>query len=90
MKEFLLELLRSILESFGINAEEMDINTEINLEDIDVDFAMPLGLIMNEWLTNVFKHAYYQVQDRHVNVLFINILQTVNEIQLQIMALVYH
>ncbi|MEA5427964.1 tetratricopeptide repeat-containing sensor histidine kinase [Arcicella lustrica] len=82
MKGFLPELLRSILESFDVDADKMDINTEINISDIDVDIAMPLGLIMNEWVTNVFKHAFYQINHRPA--LTINILQIANEIQLEI------
>ncbi|MES2809396.1 MAG: sensor histidine kinase [Bacteroidota bacterium] len=58
MTAFLPELLRSILESFGIENNKIALQTTINVNDIDVDIAIPLGLIMNEWITNVFKHAY--------------------------------
>ena len=64
MKEFLPELVNNILESFGINRDEIDIDIEILLADIDVDVAMPLGLIINEWITNIYKHAYKNVEQR--------------------------
>ena len=31
---------------------------DIAVTELDVDVAMPLGLIINEWVTNAFKHAY--------------------------------
>lgn len=58
MQEFLPVLLNNILESFGIDRDTMDIKIEIAVNEIDVDKAMPLGLIMNEWITNIFKHAF--------------------------------
>jgi len=58
MKKFLPILLSNISESFGINREDIDISMEILIDDIDVDIAMPLGLIINEWITNIYKHAY--------------------------------
>jgi len=64
MKEFLPVLLDNILESFGINRDEIDISTDISIGDIDVDIAMPLGLIINEWITNIYKHAYINTGKR--------------------------
>jgi two-component sensor histidine kinase len=64
MKEFLPILLWNIMDSFGINRKEIDISMEILVTDIDVDMAMPLGLVINEWVTNIFKHAYKNMQGR--------------------------
>jgi len=64
MKKFLPVLLNNILESFGQNREEIDISMEILIDDMDVDIAMPLGLIINEWATNTYKHAYRNMLER--------------------------
>jgi two-component sensor histidine kinase len=64
MKEFLPVLVNNILESFGINEDEIDISMDISTDGIDVDIAMPLGLIINEWITNIYKHAYKNMDER--------------------------
>ena len=58
IKEYIHNLLSNIVQSFGIRQEEMDIKVDVLVKDMDVDIALPLGLILNEWITNVFKHAY--------------------------------
>ncbi len=57
MKDYFINLSRHVLDSFG--AEER-ISVEYALEkmELDVDTAVPLGLIVNELLTNALKYAF--------------------------------
>lgn len=57
MKDYLLSLSESILDSFGV---EDRIELKIGMEnlDLDIDTAIPLGLIINELLTNSIKYAF--------------------------------
>jgi two-component sensor histidine kinase len=57
MKEYFLELSDHILDSFGLKNR---IEFGFNMEEIelDVDTAIPLGLIVNELITNALKHAF--------------------------------
>ncbi|MFN3754842.1 histidine kinase dimerization/phosphoacceptor domain -containing protein [Flavobacterium sp.] len=57
MKDYFLNLSESILDSFG--AEDR-INLELAMDnlDLDIDTAVPLGLIINELLTNIIKYAF--------------------------------
>jgi two-component sensor histidine kinase len=71
MKKFLPVLLNNILESFGQNRDDIDISMEILIDDMDVDIAMPLGLIINEWITNTYKHAYKNMSERPYMRIFI-------------------
>lgn len=57
-KEYVNSLMNSIMQSFGIRHEDINIRVDILVKDMDVDIALPLGLILNEWITNVFKHAW--------------------------------
>jgi len=59
MKDYFLSLGESILDSFGT---ENRIELKILMEkiDLDVDTAIPLGLIVNELLTNTIKYAFPQ------------------------------
>ncbi|MBK8711709.1 MAG: tetratricopeptide repeat protein [Niastella sp.] len=57
MKDYFLNLGDSILDSFGA---EKKIKIELAMEklEIDIDTAVPLGLIVNELLTNTIKYAF--------------------------------
>ena len=57
MKEYLVDLSQHILDSYG---QEGSIDYAYDLEDmeLDVDSAIPVGLIVNELLTNAYKHAF--------------------------------
>lgn len=57
MKDYFLSLSESILDSFGV---EESIELKIIMEKInfDIDTAIPLGLIINELLTNSIKYAF--------------------------------
>lgn len=65
MKDYFLNLSESILDSFGA---EKRVKIELAMEklDIDIDTAVPLGLIVNELLTNTIKYAFPQGQNGNV------------------------
>ena len=57
MKDYFLNLSESILDSFGA---EQRVGLELAMEnlDLDIDTEVPLGLIVNELLTNCIKYAF--------------------------------
>ena len=57
MKDYFINLSESILDSFGAEGR---VNIEFAMEKlhIDIDTAVPLGLIVNELLTNTLKYAF--------------------------------
>ena len=57
MKDYFLNLSESILDSFGAE-ERIDLKLAMNNLDLDIDTAVPLGLIINELLTNTLKYAF--------------------------------
>ena len=61
IQEYITGLVESILQSFGIDENTFDLHLEIDVTEMDVDLALPLGLIINEWITNAFKHAYNNI-----------------------------
>ena len=57
MKDYLLNLSESILDSFGAE-KQIELNLAMDKLDLDIDTAVPLGLIINELLTNAIKYAF--------------------------------
>ncbi|NOQ91570.1 MAG: histidine kinase [Flavobacteriaceae bacterium] len=57
MKDYFKDLGNHILDSFGAN-NEVKMIYEMKKIELDVDTAIPLGLIVNELLTNAFKYAF--------------------------------
>ncbi|MCB0685793.1 MAG: hypothetical protein KDC53_04690 [Saprospiraceae bacterium] len=57
MKEYLLHLIASISDSFNVQ-DHLQFVCEMEELEIDIDTAIPIGLITNELLTNAIKHAF--------------------------------
>ena len=57
MKDYFLDLSESILDSFGAE-DRVTIECAMDQLDVDIDTAVPLGLIVNELLTNTLKYAF--------------------------------
>lgn len=57
-EEYLVKLVNDIVVAF--NNENLKIETEINVNNLsfDVNVAVPLGLIINELVTNALKHGF--------------------------------
>lgn len=69
MKDYFLELSDHILDSFGLkNRVEFGFNME-EIE-LDVDTAIPLGLIVNELITNALKHAFPKDSKGRIDLFF--------------------
>lgn len=56
MKDYVLNLSESILDSFGAD-EKIKLELAMENLDLDIDTAVPLGLIINELITNTVKYA---------------------------------
>jgi two-component sensor histidine kinase len=58
IKEYISELIQYLVYSYGYHEKNFKLDLDINQISIDVDKAIPLGLILNELISNAFKHAY--------------------------------
>ena len=58
MKEYISKLIANLKAAYI--KSDLDIDIELNMKELemDLDQAIPLGLIINELITNVFKYAF--------------------------------
>ncbi len=55
---FTTQMVQSLKENFGILAQGITVNLSIHECVLDINRAIPVALILNEALTNSFKHAF--------------------------------
>lgn len=58
MKDYLNELVVYLMYAYGHTEESFRVSANLKDIHLDVDKAIPLGLIMNELISNSFKYAY--------------------------------
>jgi PAS domain S-box-containing protein len=56
--EYLEQLIYHLLESYSGIDERVEFETEIEPVSLNIETAHPCGLIVNELISNVFKHAF--------------------------------
>lgn len=58
IKEYITELITYLVHTYGYYGKEIKLNLSLEPVQVDIDKAVPLGLIINELISNAFKHAY--------------------------------
>ena len=56
--EYIENLCKSLFGSYNIKEERVKLETDINDLNLDVDTVIPIGLILNELITNALKYAF--------------------------------
>ncbi|MES2774414.1 MAG: tetratricopeptide repeat protein [Bacteroidota bacterium] len=67
MKDYFINLSDSILDSFGAEGR-VTVACAMEKLEVDIDTAVPLGLIVNELLTNTLKYAFPDGGKGHVTI----------------------
>jgi two-component sensor histidine kinase len=60
MNSYIIELSSGLKKSFSTSDKNIEMQYEIPTLWVDLNTAVPLGLIINELVTNSFKHAFKQ------------------------------
>ncbi len=66
MKEYLNDLVTTIQQTFRDRNTLIQADIVCNNLSLDVDSAIPLGLIINELITNCYKYAFIDKKDGHI------------------------
>lgn len=64
--EYIENLIESLFRSFGVT--ESQVSSKLEIEDIkfDIDTIIPLGLIINELITNSLKYAFSETEEGEI------------------------
>ncbi|OPY30377.1 MAG: nitrate/nitrite sensor protein NarQ [Methanocella sp. PtaU1.Bin125] len=56
--EYVRSLMSHILTTYGSGGDRINVRVDVEDISLNIDTAIPLGLIINELVTNSFKHAF--------------------------------
>jgi len=62
MQDYIGELTQELMRAYDFTPAAVDLDLTVMPLQLDVDIAIPVGLILNELLTNAFKYAYHSVE----------------------------
>ncbi|MBC7695295.1 MAG: PAS domain S-box protein [Burkholderiales bacterium] len=79
LKQYLNEVLDNLTDSFSASHEGIDIKSKIDDVVLGVKIAIPLALILNELVTNSYKHAFKNVKK---GIIEVNLTEEGKEIKL--------
>lgn len=57
LQQYIRELVHALVEAYNVN-RKVDVEIEVNVERFAVDTLTPLGLIINELVSNTLKYAF--------------------------------
>jgi two-component sensor histidine kinase/sensor domain CHASE-containing protein len=69
LPDYIQNLTNFLKQSFGANSH-VKLNLDIEDVNIGLDTALPCGLIINELVSNSFKHAFPAGEEGEINVIF--------------------
>jgi len=68
IKDYFEKLTRSLFNSYNINPGQIELNSNIESLNLDVDTVIPLGLVVNELITNSLKYAFPKGRKGRINI----------------------
>ncbi|WP_194776969.1 sensor histidine kinase [Pararhodonellum marinum] len=81
VKDYLIKLCRELFDTYNIHNDQVKLHLDIEELNLDIDTLIPLGLIMNELITNSLKYAFPEKKDGD---LYITLKEKAGLLKLQI------
>ncbi len=79
--DYMKNLSENLFISYNINPEKVKLATDIDQLNLDVDTMIPLGLIINELISNSLKYAF---DGKEKGTLFISLKEKANRLHLMV------
>ncbi len=67
-KEYFERLIDHLIETYNVNDQKIEVEKDIVDLSLDVDTMIPLGLIVNELISNSLKHAFPEGATGHIKI----------------------
>ena len=58
LADYVEKLANSLVSSYQVDEDKIKVNTDVQHMSLDVDTTIPIGLILNELITNALKYAF--------------------------------
>lgn len=58
LNHYVSELVTNLMSSYNLSSDKITLISEMEDVFVEIDYAVPCGLILNELITNTFKHAF--------------------------------
>lgn len=81
VKTYLDKLVGELFDTYKISKDKVSLDLNINSLDLDVDTMIPLGLIINELVSNSLKHAF---NEKEKGKIFISLSEQNGELDLTV------
>lgn len=67
IKEYVSELSQNLLRSYRLN-QRINLDVNVSLEHLSLDTLIPLGLLLNELISNSLKHAFEGLEEGTIKI----------------------
>ncbi len=68
LKEYIKDIVNLLMVSYGVQAETITLKMDLKDVFVLIDSAIPLGLVLNEMISNIFKHAFQDTKDNEISI----------------------
>ena len=66
VKDYFIKLTEGLFDSYNIHTDDITLQLDIANLDLDVDTVVPIGLIVNELVSNCLKYAFSDLSLIHI------------------------
>ena len=70
MKSYIPNLCENLLATYKVNNDQINLSIEVDPIYLDVSKVIPIGLVLNELLTNALKYAFPNNEEGEINIEF--------------------